>query len=146
MKSNNGLLDKINDISVWRVMKWIMVIISPFVELFILMCILNITENTVLALLIIMMLNIIGYFLLKFLNHCVTKQALLVTGKHSRLKLVLGIVLLYMVWLGMGLNLDKGNGNINLDVVETTQVVGLLLSLSYAFILLILNYEESKLD
>lgn len=51
-----------------------------------------------------------------------------------------------MVWLGMGLNLDKGNGNINLDVVETTQVWGLLLSLSYAFILLILNYEESKLD
>jgi hypothetical protein len=48
--------------------------------------------------------------------------------------------------LGMGLNLDKGNGNINLDVVETTQVWGMLLSLSYGFILLILNYEESKLD
>ncbi|WP_239745712.1 hypothetical protein [Mammaliicoccus sp. F-M27] len=123
-----------------KVVKWFLVILSPFIELFILMCILNITENTVLALLIIMILNIIGYFLLKFLNHCVTKQALLVTGKHSRLKLVLGIVLLYMVWLGMGLNLDKGNGNL------TTQVVGLLLSLSYAFILLILNYEESKLD
>ena len=53
-----------------------------------------------------------------------------------------------MVWLGMGLNLDKiaGNVNIKLDVVETTQVLGLLLSLSYGFILLILNYEESKLD
>ncbi len=146
MKSNNGLLDKINDISVWRVMKWIMVIISPFVALLILMSILNITENTVLALLVMMILNIIGYRSLQFLSRCIVKKSILVTRKHPRLKLVLGILLLYMVWLGMGLNLDKGNGNINLDVVETTQVWGLLLSLSYAFILLILNYEESKLD
>ncbi|MEB5650941.1 hypothetical protein MXF31_15035 [Mammaliicoccus sciuri] len=146
MKSNNGLLDKINDISVWRVMKWIMVIISPFIELFILMCILNITENTVLALVIMMIVNIFGYYILKCLNYCAAKQALLVTGKHSRLKLVLGILLLYMVWLGMGLNLDKISGTGSVNVNLTTQVIALLVSLSYGFILLTLNYEESKLD
>ncbi len=140
------LLDKINDISVWRFMKWIMVIFSPFITLFILMSILNITENTVLALVIMMIVNIIGYRSLQFLSRCIVKKSILVTRKHPRLKLVLGIILLYMVWLGMGLNLDKVNGNINSDVVETTQVCSLLLSLSYAFILLILNYEESKLD
>lgn len=145
MKTNR-LLDKINDISVWRFMKWIMVIFSPFITLFILMSILNITENTVLALVIMMIVNIIGYRSLQFLSRCIVKKSILVTRKHPRLKLVLGIILLYMVWLGMGLNLDKVNGNINSDVVETTQVCSLLLSLSYAFILLILNYEESKLD
>lgn len=148
MNSNKRVLDKTNDISLWRLMKWTILIISPFIALFILMSILSITENTVLALLLMMILNIIGYVLLLFLSHCIVKKSILVTRKHSFLKLVLGTLLLFMVWLGMGLNLDKiaGNVNIKLDVVETTQVLGLLLSLSYGFILLILNYEESKLD
>lgn len=140
MKSIKRLLDKLNDKLVWRIMKWIMVILSPFLALFILRNILNITEDTFLALLVMLILNIIGYFLLKFLSHCIVKESILVTRKHPRLKLVLGIILLFIAWLGMGLNLDK------ISVNDTVQVITLLVSLSYGFILLILNYEESKID
>ncbi|WP_239751745.1 hypothetical protein [Mammaliicoccus sp. N-M52] len=129
-----------------KIVKWGIVIFSPFIALFILMSILNITENTVLALLVMMILNIIGYFLLQFLSRCIVKKSILVTRKHPRLKLVLGILLLFIAWLGMGLNLDKIAGTGSVNVTLNAQVIALLVSLSYAFILLILNYEESKLD
>ena len=129
-----------------KIVKWVIVIFSPFITLFILMSILNITENTVLALVIMMIVNIIGYYILKFLNYCAAKEWQLVTRKHSVLKFVLGILLLIMVWLGMGLNLDKITGTGSVNVNLTTQVIALLVSLSYGFILLTLNYEESKLD
>ena len=86
MNSNKRVLDKTNDISLWRLMKWTILIISPFIALFILMSILSITENTVLALLLMMILNIIGYVLLLFLSHCIVKKSILVTRKHSFLK------------------------------------------------------------
>lgn len=46
----------------------------------------------------------------------------------------------------MGLNLDKIAGTGSVNVTLNAQVIAFLVSLSYGFILLILNYEESKLD
>jgi hypothetical protein len=129
-----------------KVVKWFFVIMSPVVSCLLLMITLIVIKNTVWALITLIFLNFGIYGLFKLLNCWFENRWILIQRKHPFAKLILGTLTLYMVWLGMGVNLDKIAGTGSVNVILNVQVIALLVSLSYGFILLILNYEESKLD
>ncbi|WP_436870845.1 hypothetical protein [Mammaliicoccus sciuri] len=129
-----------------KVVKWFFVIISPVVSCLLLMLTLIVIKDTVWALITLIFLNFGIYGLFKLLNYRFENRWILIQRKHPFAKLILGTITLYMVWLGMGLNLDKIDGTGSVNVTLNAQVIALLVSLSYGFILLILNYEESMLD
>lgn len=123
--------------------KSVIVILSPVVSLLVLMIILDyFTEDTIWVLTILLTINFVLYGLLKCVNYLFKKQWVLIESKHPIVKLILGVITLYMVLLGTGFNLDQDT---NFTTSLNINVISLLVSSSYGFILIILNYEESKL-